>query len=111
MSNKCRTCDKVCADRTEDYVPELAALLARHNALVEAVSGLDIPHAGSPGAGRVTVSVGVAAVDASREASHETAIRLADRALYLAKDQGRDRCVVLDRSLQVHDFTSPLRVA
>jgi len=81
------------------------------NALVEAVSGLDIPHAGSPGAGRVTVSVGVAAVDASREASHETAIRLADRALYLAKDQGRDRCVVLDRSLQVHDFTSPLRVA
>ncbi len=80
-------------------------------ALVEAVSGLDIPHAGSPSTGRVTVSVGVAAVDASREASHETAIRLADRALYLAKDQGRDRCVVLDRSLQVHDFATPLRVA
>lgn len=80
-------------------------------ALVEAVSGLDIPHAGSPSTGRVTVSVGVAAVDASREASHETAIRLADRALYLAKEQGRDRCVVLDRSLQVHDFATPLRVA
>ncbi len=80
-------------------------------ALVEAVSGLNIPHAASASTGRVTVSVGVAAVDASREASHETAIRLADRALYLAKDQGRDRCVVLDRSLQVHDFATPLRVA
>jgi diguanylate cyclase (GGDEF)-like protein len=80
------------------------------HALVAAVSGLDIPHAGSP-SGRVTVSVGVAAVDAAREASHETAIRLADRALYLAKDQGRDRCVVLDRSLQVRDFATPLRVA
>jgi diguanylate cyclase (GGDEF)-like protein len=80
-------------------------------ALVEAVSGLDIPHVGSPSTGRVTVSVGVAAVDAAREASHETAIRLADRALYLAKDQGRDRCVVLDRSLQVHEFAAPLRVA
>jgi diguanylate cyclase (GGDEF)-like protein len=80
-------------------------------ALVEAVSGLDIPHAGSPSTGRVTVSVGVAAVDASREASHEAAIRLADRALYLAKDQGRDRCVVLDRSLQVHEVATPLRVA
>jgi len=80
-------------------------------ALVEAVSGLDIPHAGSPSTGRVTVSVGVAAVDAAREASYETAIRLADRALYLAKEQGRDRCVVLDRSLQVHDFATPLRVA
>ena len=86
-----------------------AEVVAR--ALVEAVSGLDIPHTGSPATGRVTVSVGVAAVDAAREASHETAIRLADRALYLAKDQGRDRCVVLDRSLQVHDFASPLRVA
>ncbi len=80
-------------------------------ALVEAVSSLDIPHAGSPVAGRVTVSVGVAAVDATREASYEAAIRLADRALYLAKDQGRDRCVVLDRLLQVHDFAPPLRVA
>ena len=64
-----------------------------------------------PATGRVTVSVGVAAVDAAREASHETAIRLADRAMYLAKDQGRDRCVVLDRALQVHDFATPLRVA
>jgi diguanylate cyclase (GGDEF)-like protein len=84
---------------------------ASARALVEAVSGLGIPHAGSPGTGRVTISVGVAAVDASRESSQEAAIRLADRALYLAKEQGRDRCVVLDRSLQVHDFATPLRVA
>ena len=59
----------------------------------------------------VSRRAGVAAVDATRESSYESAIRLADRALYLAKDQGRNRCVVLDRSLQVHDFATPLRVA
>ena len=38
MSTKCRTCDKACSYRTGDYVPEYVALLARHNALVEAVA-------------------------------------------------------------------------
>ena len=38
MNTKCRTCDKVCAYRTGDYVPDYAALLARHDALVDAVA-------------------------------------------------------------------------
>lgn len=40
MSTKCRTCDKVFFYRTENYVPEYADLLARHNALVDAVAWL-----------------------------------------------------------------------
>lgn len=38
MSTKCITCEKVCSYRTEDYVPEYVALLARHNALCDAVA-------------------------------------------------------------------------
>lgn len=37
MNTKCRTCDKVCSYRTEDYVPEYASLLARVARLEEAL--------------------------------------------------------------------------
>ncbi|MCP5359483.1 MAG: diguanylate cyclase [Steroidobacteraceae bacterium] len=80
-------------------------------AWVEAVFELNIPHAGSATAERVTISVGAAAVDATRETSYEAAVRLADRALYLSKDYGRNRYVMLDRLLPVHDLAQPLRVA
>jgi diguanylate cyclase (GGDEF)-like protein len=74
-------------------------------ALVEAVSGLGVAHEASPTRGCVTASVGAACVEAVRELSNEAALRLADRALYQAKDAGRDRHVLLDP-----DFTaaSPL---
>lgn len=37
MSVKCTTCDKSCSFRKEPFSSDYAALLARHNALVEAV--------------------------------------------------------------------------
>ena len=80
-------------------------------ALVQAVAALGIPHDASPTRGCVTASVGSATVEAVREPSHETAIRLADRAMYLAKEQGRDRHVVLDRSLNIVDFAGQPRSA
>ncbi len=61
-----------------------------------AVRDLRIPHANSPTQPYVTVSIGVVAVDAYRVASHDVAVGLADEALYLAKNQGRDRYVALD---------------
>jgi diguanylate cyclase (GGDEF)-like protein len=84
---------------------------AAARAILEAVSGLGIPHAASPTARVVTASVGVSSVDPARESTHEAAIRLADRALYMAKEQGRDRCVALDRDLHVADFAAPSAVA
>ena len=37
MSVKCTTCDKSCSFRKEPFSPDYTALLARHNALIEAV--------------------------------------------------------------------------
>ena len=44
----------------------------------------------------MTVSVGVVAVDAYRVPTHDSAVGLADQALYAAKHQGRDRFVAMD---------------
>ncbi|HEU4591629.1 MAG TPA: diguanylate cyclase [Steroidobacteraceae bacterium] len=67
--------------------------------LLAAVRELRIPHAGSQVQPYVTVSVGVVALDAYRVATHDAAVGLADEALYAAKNQGRDRYVVLDPSV------------
>jgi diguanylate cyclase (GGDEF)-like protein len=64
--------------------------------LLMAVRELRIPHDASQTQPYVTISVGVVAVDAYRIASHDTAVGLADQALYEAKNQGRDRYVALD---------------
>lgn len=66
-------------------------------ALVAAVSDLRISHVAAPGQPFVTASVGTATVNAGMGLSYEAAIRVADRALYMAKEQGRNRAVVLDR--------------
>lgn len=104
------TAFRQCARRPRDVVAryggeELIAVLpgadaahaeATGRAIVEAVASLRLPHDASLTRPHVTVSVGIASVDPVRESSPEAAIRYADRALYLAKDQGRDRCVGYD---------------
>ncbi|MGH6648782.1 diguanylate cyclase [Aquabacterium sp.] len=57
----------------------------------EAVRAAGIEHRGSPVASRVTVSVGAAAVGAGQGASPHGLVQATDRALYRAKDEGRDR--------------------
>jgi len=59
--------------------------------ICEAVSRLQIPHAASSVADHVTVSVGVASILPDRQSTAAEAVAAADRALYAAKQQGRNR--------------------
>ncbi len=68
---------------------QVQAAAERVRASVEALA---VPHEGSPLYGRVTVSLGVASVQAGeRHASPQRLIQLADQALYQAKNRGRNR--------------------
>jgi diguanylate cyclase (GGDEF)-like protein len=70
------------ADRTH------AETIARD--VLEAVADLRIPHAASSTRPYVTVSVGATTLDTAQQSSHDLAVQLADRALYVAKERGRD---------------------
>lgn len=70
------------ADRTH------AESVAR--AVLDAIRELRIPHSGSVTRPYVTASVGTATCDPTAEYSHDVAVQLADRALYAAKETGRD---------------------
>src|SRR6185369_11003729 len=59
-------------------------------AVLDAIRELRVPHTASPTRPHVTASVGTATVDPFSECSHDLAIQLADRALYTAKETGRD---------------------
>ncbi len=88
--------DFVCRFGGEEFVLVLPSaraddVLSRMNALRHAVSSLSLEHQGRA-IGPVTVSIGVATLPQHAE-SAGALLREADRALYRAKDAGRD-CVV-----------------
>tara|TARA_R110002020_G_scaffold170523_4_gene360288 strand:+ start:7139 stop:9001 length:1863 start_codon:yes stop_codon:yes gene_type:complete len=81
---------------------ELAVLLPRTDGKTAEVIALRIqetlarrrrPHSGNPPWERVTVSIGIAAADAPGTGP-EALIRMADKALYEAKNLGRNRIVI-----------------
>lgn len=94
----CRTSDLVARYGGEEFVfiaPNTDALSAQSMArrVCEAVEALDLPHAMSR-FGRVTVSIGVAALVPGPHNSPDALLKNADEALYLAKEQGRNRVVL-----------------
>lgn len=70
---------------------------------------LKIAHSSSPIGDRITLSIGICSLVATSQESREFLINTADRALYEAKKQGRDRyCAYLNNLLEIHcQYTEP----
>lgn len=73
-----------------------AALVA--NNMIQAVEGLRVPHRYSTVSNFVTISIGISVGEPSNGLSLETLVLDADKNLYAAKDQGRNRVVVKQQS-------------
>ena len=67
-----------------------AAVLALAEAIRASVEALQLPHARSP-LGHVSVSIGVVSMVPDETSSAAAMLRMADRALYRAKGEGRNR--------------------
>jgi len=95
-------------DVEADQAKEVAERIRR------AVAELAIEHRDSRTAVAVTISVGVAVVNATADRSARGALQLADQALYEAKVRGRNRVELRDdeeyRSLVTGVFANPSRV-
>jgi diguanylate cyclase (GGDEF)-like protein len=77
-------------DASREYVAEVLTRIQR------SIAELNIPHEASRVASRLTVSIGAAFILPSQSRTPDGLIQLADEALYSAKEQGRNRVVVME---------------
>ena len=81
-------------EASREYVAEVLTRIQR------SIAELNIPHEASRVACRLTVSIGAALILPGANRTHEGLIQLADEALYSAKEQGRNRVVVMEAEYQ-----------
>jgi diguanylate cyclase (GGDEF)-like protein len=77
-------------DASREYLAEVSTRIQR------SIAELNIPHEASRVASRLTVSIGAALILPSSNRTLDGLIQLADEALYSAKEQGRNRVVVME---------------
>jgi diguanylate cyclase (GGDEF)-like protein len=77
-------------EASREYVAEVLTRIQR------TIAELNIPHEASRVASRLTVSIGAAFILPGASRTHDGLIQLADEALYSAKEQGRNRVVVME---------------
>jgi diguanylate cyclase (GGDEF)-like protein/PAS domain S-box-containing protein len=75
---------------------DLDEAIALAESIRQKISDLGIPHDYSPVTDHVTISCGVAATVPQRNQDRTTLILKADRCLYMAKEQGRNRVINFD---------------
>ena len=77
-------------EASREYVAEVLTRIQR------SIAELNIPHDASRVASRLTVSIGAAFILPTSQRTYDGLIQLADEALYSAKEQGRNRVVVME---------------
>lgn len=94
-------------------LPDADVTVAQHLAedVRKSIESLNLPHVDSP-TGRVTISVGIAALGNAAYKDAESLLRAADQALYLAKHLGRNQVQVAEdsRPPQGADGPAPVKL-
>jgi diguanylate cyclase (GGDEF)-like protein len=85
-------------EASREYVAEVLTRIQR------SIAELNIPHEASRVASRLTVSIGAAFVLPANDRTLEGLIQLADEALYSAKEEGRNRVIVMEA--EYHTMTT-----